>query len=553
VYVTLTRRLIILSRDREQIDGVIRRLSGEDKNSLATSDTMAELTRGRGDSLLYFFVNAEPIMPMLKGMMAANSTDSHELAMVNAILDLDSLRSLVGRIGVGDDGIFADIELRLQSGHHSLVYNFFRTPPIDQDTLKSIPQGAAAFAVGSLNEVSSRYTPSSPADPDSPPVVTGSPPVVTGLDFGREIFANIAGVAAFALPPEGPAPQGAPPIPDIAATITVNDPSKSEALWTLILGIASMAAGADSMEGETIDIAGVPVRTYKLPDHVTLYFATAGQKMLVASSRSAMTRSIRTLHGGKSIRDDEVFAKSMSRIGPDSTKAVFVHPGRCARIAKRFMSERDRKEMEPFLRVLTDTVVSLVIDHSGERFRISAELTGIPEVGDLVTRMIGAEERKEKQRAGLKQAMRHHQWDKALELVGIALADQPDSYKLLRQRFEILATGQKDREAALACANTMFDKAYNDATALNNFAWALLTEDEYEGNYNELALKFSERSNEITKHKNWAFLDTLALAKFVNGDAQSAIALQEKAISLADDRVSDDLKKALARFKAAAR
>jgi hypothetical protein len=374
--------------------------------------------------------------------------------------------------------------------------------------------------------------------------------VVTGLDFGREIFANIAGFAVYALPPEGPAAEGATPIPDIAAAITVNDPSKSEALWTQILGIAGLAAGAPTIEGETVSIDGVSVRGYRLPENVTLYFATVGQNVLVASSRSAMARSIDAQHGGKSIRDDAVFAKSMSRVGPDSTKALFAHPARCAEIAKPFMSEHERKEMEPFLGVLTDTVVSLVLDHSGERFCLSAEVSGIPEVGGLLTEMIGLEQRKKKHHAGLDRAIRHQEWDKALGLANTMLADGSDQLQLLRRKFDILATGQNDRQAALVWADTMFKKAYDDANALNNFAWALLTEDKYQDRYNELALKFSERSNEITQHKNWAYLDTLALAKFVNGDAQSAVALEEKAIALAGGNASDGLKKALARFKA---
>ena len=83
------------------------------------------------------------------------------------------------------ESLRSEIELRLRHGHQSLVYNFFRTPPIDRDTLDSVPQGAAAFLAGSLNELASRYTPSATND-------AGAAPVVTGLDIGREFFGNIA-------------------------------------------------------------------------------------------------------------------------------------------------------------------------------------------------------------------------------------------------------------------------------------------------------------------------------------------------------------------------
>jgi hypothetical protein len=312
-----------------------------------------------------------------------------------------------------------------------------------------------------------------------------------------------------------------------------------------------MAAGAPSIEGKSVEIAGLTVRTYQLPEGVTLYFTTTGKKVLVASTESAMTRSIHTQRGGKSIRDDAAFTKSMSRISPYSTKAVFVHPRRSLQMAKRFMSPGEWREVEPMLGPLTDTVVSLVIDHSGERFRISAEVTGVPDIGDLVAELIGAEMLDAQRHVDLNKAIQSHEWDQALAIIDEVMPVMPDDRDLVRKKFDILAAGKKDRAAALAVADELFKKYRDDAMALNNAAWALLTEKKYGGAYAKLALKLSERSNELTDHKNWAYVDTLALAKFETGDVDGAIALEEMAIELAGDRASDDLQKALTRFKAA--
>ena len=316
-----------------------------------------------------------------------------------------------------------------------------------------------------------------------------------------------------------------------------------------ILGLASLASGAKTMEGETVDIAGVPVRTFTLENDVTLYFATTGHHVLMASTKYAMTQTIKVQRGGESIRKDPAFAASMSCLTDASTKAVFAHPGRCIEVARPFMSESDQAEVAPFLGLLTDTVASLVIDHSHNRFRLSAEVTGIPKVGGLVTQLIEAEEQKKQRSASLEKAIQHKEWDKSVKLLDDVLADQPNRQDLLVRKFRVLAIGKNDRAAALAWGEQIFDRLHDDAEGLNDFAWALLTEDRYDGAYHAYALQLAERSNELSRQRNWAYLDTLALAKFLNGDAEAAVKIEEKAISLAGDRNADELNEALARFK----
>jgi hypothetical protein len=102
----------------------------------------------------------------------------------------------------------------------------------------------------------------------------------------------------------------------------------------------------------------------------------------------------------------------------------------------------------------------------------------------------------------------------------------------------------------------MFEHLRDDAQALNNFAWGLLTEEKYGHQYNDVALRFSRRSNELTEHENWAYVDTLALAEFETGNAHKAIELEEKAIELSRRSGGGGvagLEKALARFQAATR
>lgn len=80
----------------------------------------------------------------------------------------------------------------------------------------------------------------------------------------------------------------------------------------------------------------------------------------------------------------------------------------------------------------------------------------------------------------------------------------------------------------------------------------LLTNDKFDNAHDDLALEFAERSDELTKHKNWMIVDTLALARFKTGNTQGAITSAKKAIELCGGECwgPKGLQKALDRYEA---
>lgn len=542
--VTLTSRLVIAATHRQHIQDVVRRLSGEEQTSLATNADLADALAGRKDSLLFFCVHTKPIMPMLNAMLSGQG--NQKAAMIKALLDPQSLKSVVGQLGVRDDSLFLDVSLNLHDGHHNLVYNFLRTPAITQDLLKGIPAGAAGFLVGAMNEAPSRYPASSSNGSDDAPVITA-------LDFGREVFANIIGWAVFALPPEGGAVslQGEHPFPDLAAAITVHDPAKSEGLWRQILGIASLAAGAPTMEGEPTEIEGVTVQQYRFPEGVSVHFATLGNQILVASSPSAMARSIAAKRSGNSILKDDAFTNGLDGVDAHTTKALFLHAGRCFEIGKPFMSSHDLAEAAPFIAALSDTVLSVALTHSSQTLRISGRVSGIPQVGELVAEKIAMERSRGRLQHKLGQAKRQGDWNAALATADELSAANPDDRRLQIETFDLLAVGKNDEHAARAKADQIAESLADDANGLNNFAWALLTDEKYDGLYDDVALQFAQRSNTVSGFESWAYLDTLALARFRAGDVAAAVELQRKAIDKCPENRRDDLTPTLEKYESA--
>lgn len=579
VYVTLTQTLAVVSADRAEIQGVIDRLSGEDDESLAGNADLADALKMRNDGLLFFCVNAKPIMPFLKMGIAAAGTQSREVAMAQALLDIDSLRSVVGQAGVRDEGLYLDVAVNLDKGHHNLVYNFFRMPAIERDTLRSIPRGSAAFIAAALNEADSRFG-SGRGDVGR----DGEREIVTAMDIGREVFGNIVSFGAFVLPPEGEMVRiDGEPIPDAALVMTVNNPAKSEALWTQMLGIASMASGEGSMEGQVGEIDGVQVRGFALPEGINVYVAVSGNDVLVSPSRNAIGRAVAARHGGESVLDDPAFAASLDRFGDSTTLLSASHPLRCVQIAKLYMSPREFAEIEPYIGLLSDTVCTTTVNHSAETFHISSAVTGIPDVSGLVTQLVndlkaGREPfqhagyvagtvRQEAPAAPRRAAQRERRPARAERAA--AAEDRREETRrprraesakpveetadadALQADFEEAAE-KGDHEAANLIGARLVKALGDDAQALNNFAWALLTEDRFGGHYAKLALKLSQKSNELTEQGNWYYVDTLAHAYFALGDVKEAVRLERRAVKLAEgDGRASEARQALEKFEKA--
>jgi tetratricopeptide (TPR) repeat protein len=299
-----------------------------------------------------------------------------------------------------------------------------------------------------------------------------------------------------------------------------------------------------------------------MPDGPTIFLASLEHDMIISPSRRALERAIQTRQSGSSILSDAKFQPVRNRISDATTKVVFAHPQRCARIGELFMGAEDLAEARPWIDAMDDTVVSLVLDHSDTEFHLSALIGNIPDVGELVSAKIMDQRHlattrhaerhlRESQQAAIESAVRQGDWSQAERAVNQLHEGRPESAEALMDRFNVAAARPDDATGAAALGEKLCDAMQDDPLELNNFAWALLTEDRYQGRFAELALKASRRSNEMTGQRNWAYVDTLALAEFVNGNVERAVDLERRAIELAEGRGEPDLSQSLARFEAA--
>jgi hypothetical protein len=116
------------------------------------------------------------------------------------------------------------------------------------------------------------------------------------------------------------------------------------------------------------------------------------------------------------------------------------------------------------------------------------------------------------------------------------------------QRMAILF-GKEDYPAAYKLASKISDAHSDNPVLQNELAWQIATDPNIKERNLKLAETIANRANEAGHGKDPAILDTLARVKFMLGQKDEAIALQEKAVSAADGDMKTQLEKTLDSYK----
>jgi len=96
---------------------------------------------------------------------------------------------------------------------------------------------------------------------------------------------------------------------------------------------------------------------------------------------------------------------------------------------------------------------------------------------------------------------------------------------------------------------TIVKQAGNRVSSLNSAAWSLMTDDDTAGKFDRVALALAERMEASKGELRHHYLDTIALARFLNGQGERAVALQKKAIAAGG--TSDDYRRRLRTYEVA--
>ena len=138
---------------------------------------------------------------------------------------------------------------------------------------------------------------------------------------------------------------------------------------------------------------------------------------------------------------------------------------------------------------------------------------------------------------------------------GVSLLDEliakfPENTEFKQIRFQFLLKGEMFDEANKA-AESLIEEAKDEPLELDQLAWILATGVPGPGPDLDLALSAIKRAEELTESKNASILDTLGRVLFRKGNVDEAIAIQKRAVELADPRQMKVFQKSLQEFEAA--
>ncbi len=147
-------------------------------------------------------------------------------------------------------------------------------------------------------------------------------------------------------------------------------------------------------------------------------------------------------------------------------------------------------------------------------------------------------------------AMQQKKWDEATtklaDVEKLLPEDERDGLEMMRFNIQI---GKKDYPAAYKLAEKYSEANKDNAMAQNELAWRIVTDPDIEQRDLDLAETIANRANAAAKGKDAGILDTLARVKFMQGKKEDAIALQEKAVKLAESDQQESLQKSLDSYK----
>jgi hypothetical protein len=364
-WITVTARLFLIARSREQLTAAVARLHDPRSDSLGARQDFQAWRQDRQRALLFSYVNGRQLMrqfgPMLHGQ---------EARIANTVLDLEHFDSIVAMLGTDDDGVSLRTQINLKPGHHNLAYAVVRTAPLTRRSLAAVPPGVAAVAMIGLNPPS--------ADADHGP----SNNTASVMDIGREVFANIEEVTMFALPAAG-AGGAKRSTPEIGLVFAVKDAAKSETLWSQLLALPTLLGAPGVQAVKKVTIEGQVGRVYQFPNAPPVVVVRTAANDLVVGTEGAVSESLKALATKNAIRSDASFATLLERLTPNSSKALLLDAGRAMQTAIA-MSGGDNREMFVAGMLLKDLKVSLVTDETPMQFGFTVQATGLPNVPAII-------------------------------------------------------------------------------------------------------------------------------------------------------------------------
>ncbi len=372
----LTESLLIVGTDRALVQGAVSRLLGKSKGSLASREDLKDNLGRRPEGTLFGFADLQKIFKLVKER--ASDRDLEDLRMANVLADLESLRWATFSAGIDNGSLGLDLAVRYADGHHSIVYNLLRMPPMTRECLKLVPADAAAVFGFGLNPAITGMVANAAEGADQT-----EPPGVTGLDIPREFFGNVREVCVFAQTGDLTSTHidgERIKIPNVGILLAVNDIAKSRALWDQIFTLPGLVAGSEPVPPKAVRIGTTDAKAYTIPQFGQIYMTDLENCIAIGVTRTALKGAVRAHNKKQSILEDDVMGNAIARMPRDTTIMAAVHVGRVARTAAGAFDTEEAMAARAAASLCDNMVVWLGVGQSPVQLTIHAAVSGLPDI-----------------------------------------------------------------------------------------------------------------------------------------------------------------------------
>lgn len=146
--------------------------------------------------------------------------------------------------------------------------------------------------------------------------------------------------------------------------------------------------------------------------------------------------------------------------------------------------------------------------------------------------------------------VQNKEWEAAMSTIDQMEKTMGSESKAQFDMFRLSILMEKgDWKEVFSKADSIAETQKDNPALLNQLAWGLATREEVKERNLDVIERIATRANEASEKKDPAVLDTLARVKFMKGDKEEAIQLQQKAVELASAEMKEDLEKTLASYK----
>ena len=376
VDVAFNDEVFIIAHPKKQLEWAVKQYTGKSQEkSLADNQRFFTQVskKDRQENALTLWADVDHIFGKVTEMIG-DEWMPEELVAAQTFLDPANLDELMGTLALQSDGVKLNVKLNLKDEAKCLAYNLIHTPAITQQGFQAVPSDTVALVSLCLSD----------ADSQQGQMLSQKFNQVTGLDIGRELFANIEQINLFLLPKGSTPVETWPGTPEIAlrlgVSITSRNPDKTGALLSELLGLAHTMLGAPAQTGEIQRFAiGQTNNEYQY-----CYMKKAGKSTVLSLNPDVIEQATVAVKQGGSVATGGTLSSTINTLPSTTSKLVLLNPGG---ILPLIIPEIDDLPEEPLMQlaeIFKPTVLKVALDEAPQQLALSAEISAIPPLGQVV-------------------------------------------------------------------------------------------------------------------------------------------------------------------------